>query len=288
MQITGLWGMDTKGPMTERKLPQPRQKSGPPTAGKSKLLSVQLRPVVTLTGTALLIGGAIGIFSSGFGLPSLIATSVGAVVLILNQFLKKSITSPVEAAEMIHTQREAKLKELKRQISKSQYLENVGDLGERTAQQLTQISDRFKKFQELLQQKFNPNEITYGRYYSAAERTFLSILDNLNLSAASLGNIDAIDPKYIDEQLKQLSVDASKNAGEINSLNERKLLRKKQIESVMELLAFNEKAITEFDRVSTALSEVKTQRGQSDATLEAAMQELTELANRAKKYSITS
>lgn len=164
----------------------------------------------------------------------------------------------------------------------------MGDLGERTAQQLTQISDRFKKFNHLLEQKFSPSEITFGRYYSAAERTFLAVLDNLNRNATSLENLDAIDPNYIEEQLKKLSIDPSKNREEINSFNERKMLREKQTNIVNEILSFNEKAITDFDRVSTALSEIKTQSGHSDVSLDSAMEELTELANRAKKYSIIS
>jgi hypothetical protein len=67
---------------------------------------------------------------------------------------------------------------------------------------------------------------------------------------------------------------------------ERRELRKKQEESIRGALEFNEKALTEFDRVSAALSEIRTSKGLSDMGLEASMAELLELANRAKKYSI--
>ena len=97
-----------------------------------------------------------------------------------------------------------------------------------------------------------------------------------------------MDPHYTDGQLKERerNVDAF-DIMKKETLQERKLLREKQISIVTELLAFNEKAITEFDHVSTALVAVQTQQGQSEAGLETAMAELNVLANRAKKYSIS-
>jgi hypothetical protein len=261
-------------------VPQDLSKNSNKNSGPSGV-SVRLRPAITITGLLLLVGGGVSVLSTGLSLLSAIAIFFGLVVLVVNRFLRGPSGPLLTAADQIESQREAKLKELKRYISKTQYLENVGDLGETAAAQLTQISERFKKFGDLLALKFNPNEITYTRYFSAAEQTFLSILDNLHEVATSLNNIDAIDPDYTEDQLKLHSKDNS-------ALEERKVLREKQISVVTELFAFNEKAITEFDRVSTALAEVKTQQGQSDVGLEVAMAELTELANRAKKYSIST
>lgn len=275
--------------MGDQNLPQQKHighvKENPITG----LVSVRLRPAVTATGLVLLIGGGVSILSSGLSLLSAFAILVGFVVLVTNRLLRRSSGSLLEGANKVESQRETKLKELKRYINKAQYLENVGDHGEKTAAQLNQISERFKKFQDLLALKFNPGEITYARYFSAAEQTFLSILDNLHNAATSLNNISAIDPTYTDVQLKEHARNAGVSDGkEKEALQERKVLREKQISIVTELLAFNEKAITEFDRVSTALAAVKTQPGQSDTGLEAAMAELTELANRAKKYSIST
>lgn len=266
--------------MGDQNLPNQRQVKGTPEKSGSTPVSVRLRPAVTVTGLILLVGGMISVLSAGFGLFSTLAIGAGVAVLITNRLLIRSSQPLLDGANQVEANRELKLKELKRYISKAQYLEHVGDLGEKTAAQLNQISERFKKFQDLLALKFNPSEITYSRYFSAAEQTFLSILDNLHQAATSLNNISSMDPTYTDDQLK------GNGSGDMVALKERKSLREKQVSIVTELLSFNEKAITEFDRVSTALSEVQTQRGQSDTGLETAMAELAELASRAKKYSI--
>ena len=267
--------------MGDQNLPQQNQVRQVQEKSSTSGVSVRLRPAVTVTGLILLVGGGISFVFAGLGLFSTVAIGLGIAALVTNSLLRRSGDPLLQGANQLEFQRETKLKELKRYISKTQYLENVGSHGEKAAAQLIQISERFKKIQDLLALKFNIGEITYARYFSAAEQTFLSILDNLHDVATSLNNISAIDPAYTDEQLKS-------NGQETAALQERKTLREKQISRVIELFAFNEKAITEFDRVSTALAAVKTQQGQSDTGLESAMAELTELANRAKKYSVST
>jgi hypothetical protein len=221
-------------------------------------LPEKYRPAVTVTGLSLLTAGAVGVLWAGFSLIPALALGLGTLVFLVSRLLRPA--TPVLDAD-------SGLKPLKRFISKAQYLENVGDLGEKTASQLDEISDRFNTFQKLLLLKFSPEEITYSRYFGSAHQTYLSVLDNLNEVATSLVVINAMAPSRVEE---------------------RESLREKQIESVKELLALNDRAITEFDRVSTALSDVKTARGYADTDLDAAMQQLAQLAERAKKYSITN
>lgn len=248
--------------MLSSKLPQTQNALKPAVSSPSQPVLVRLRPVVTLSSLALVLGGSIGAFA-GFVFFGWMAAALGAGTLLFSRFF---IKKPAAILQQFELQEAARFKELKRQIRKTQYLENVGELGEKTAQQLEQISKRFDKFALLLSQKFNPRELTFGRYYSAAEQTHLATLDNLSSCAASLNQLDVID----------------------ESNAERQDLRQKQIEKIKELLAENEKAITEFDRVSTALSSVRIQRGEADVGLEQAMAELTELGQRAKKYASPS
>jgi len=274
--------------MSEQKLPEQRRQALPNETSRDRTLTVQLRPAVSAAGVILLVGGVGSLVFSGIGFLSALAIVFGVLTLLINGLLKRS-QAPLDAFDQIESSQEQKIKELKRYVSKSQYLENVGGLGEKAADQLTQINERFKKFQDLLLLKFNPGEITFSRYHSAAEQTFLSILDNLNFVATSLNNINAIDPKYIDDRLKEATkTGAQQDAAEVASLKERKVLREQQISRIQELFSFNEKAITEFDRVSATLSETQTRKGESNIGLEASMAQLTELANRAKKYSVSS
>lgn len=192
-------------------------------------------------------------------------------------------------AETLYVGQQEKLKELKRFISKTQYLENVGNLGERAADQLKQSSERFQKFEALLLLKFSPQELTYTRYHSAGGDAFLALLDSLNRVATTLYSLNAVDLKKLEERLKELNTISAteRSRAELESLEERKVLREQQVVKITELLAMNEKALTEFDRVSLALSDIQTRKGETNVGLDAALAELSELANRAKKYTVS-
>lgn len=237
---------------------------------------VHPRPAA-IVGWALIAGGLAGFALWGAALWGLLAGGAGLVALLLKRRPRKAPagSGPSPAAP--------RLKELKRYVSKTQYLENVGDLGERAAQQLSQVSQRFTQFQSLLALKFDPEEITFSRYHAAAEQVYLSVLDHLQVIATTLNSVDAIDPRYIAARIGEL---AGTDAAEIRHLEERERLRARQIATVGELLALNEQAITELDRVRSALADTQTRKGASDVGLEAAMAELSRLADRAKKYEI--
>jgi hypothetical protein len=244
---------------TEKQLP-----ASSPTNSTQRIQNVQrvrLRPAVLYVGGgALLIAGG-AVILKGISLLVSLALVFGLISLAFGVKVQRA-PSPQELALRAEEARAEQLKQLKRTISKTQYLENVGDLGERAAAQLGHIQERFSSFQGLLSQKFNPSEITYGRYLAAAEQTYLSILDNLSLAAARLNTLEAMEPSA--------------------------QTRTEQTSRVNELFNFNEKAIVEFDRVSLALSDVQTRQGNSSVGLDSAMAELTELAARAKKYSVDS
>jgi len=254
--------------MANSNLPDRKEVHAPTVKGGQ--FSVRLRPLVTITGAALIVSSAVTLLASGLGVFSILGFLAGTAVLFTDRLLRKSF-SPMPGLLPGESKREARIKDLKRYISKTQYLENIGDFGEITARHLTQISERYKNFQAILEKKFDPGELTFGRYHSAAEQTFLSILDNLHNVALSLNNLSTMDPS---------------TKSETTPPTERQKLRDHEVLKIKELLSFNEQAITEFDRVSTALSQVQTKKGESDTGLEAAMAELKELADRAKKYSV--
>lgn len=249
----------------------------------SGVLNARRKPFIWIAG---------GLVAGGLG-----ATILGAdIVLSLSLFgagvlalLRVAMTrKPVSPQEIDALERQARLKELTRYIGKTRYLEYVEDLGEQAAEQMAQASGQFKSFQDLLGLKFAPNELTFGRYYNAGEQTFLAILDNLSVVAATLNSINVVDPGQLNARLEQLKKDGggADDATEIKALEERKNLRNRDVRRVTELLAFNEGAITEFSRIRVALAEIRTRKGESDIGLESAMAELTLLANRAQKYAL--
>ncbi len=258
----------------------PSKTAQPPTQHKTASAPAPLARPTAVIGWTLIVGGLAGFAFWGAGWWALLAGAVGVVALFIKRRSKTELAHASDGSEA-----DLRLKELKRYVSKTQYLENVGDLGERAAQQLSQISHRFTQFQELLVLKFDPEEITFARYHAAAQHVYLSVLDHLQLIATTLNSVDAIDPRYIKARVNELAGD-SNSAAEIKNLEEREQLRDRQIATVRELLSLNEQAITEFDRVRAALADAQTRKGASDVGLEAAMAELALLAERAKKYEI--
>ncbi len=232
----------------------------PQLASSSGQLPESRRAPVGAVALVVAGGGVAALFVFGPGLLSIMAIVLGLLVFAGAALVRKSLQAT--GSLMGDTER---IKLLKRQIMKSKYLENVGDLGERVADQMELSSERFEKLKALLGLKFEPSELTYGRYLSVAEAAFLSVFDNLHAAAISLNALD----------VKDTSADS-----------ERLVLRQQQLTKVKQLLELNERAITELERVSAALAEVKTRRGEGSHSLDALMAELAELAKRAKLYSV--
>jgi hypothetical protein len=271
--------------MDDRNIPTP---ISPRTSGQTL---VRLRPAVQIAALALILGGAIHLILYSMGLISTLLILIGIGTFLFARFLKREVDTLIDENNRKSIPSGAdQLKELRKYISKTQYLENVGSWGEKASEQFAQICERHKSFQDLLLLKFGPNEITYARYHSAAEQTYLSVLDRLREVATVLNSINPIHPKEINAKLQDLAKlgDSPQSVSEVSSLNERKLLWERQTSRIDEILALNEKAITEFDRVTSALSETRTQRGESNQDLDSAMAHLRELAERAKKYDISS
>lgn len=232
-------------------------------------------------GGSLTTAGGIGIAFSGGILP-IIALALGLLALLATALAKRSLATPAVGHD-------ARLRELKRYIGKTRYLENVGDLGERTGHQLAQATEQYEGFAHLLKLKFAPTELTYSRYYDAGEQAFLSILDNLSTAATSLHGLNATDLHRLDARLAQLAArDSAESRAELADLRRRRDEHGREVARINELLALNERALTEFNRVRVALTNVQTRKGEADLGLDAAMAELKELARRAERYGKTS
>lgn len=251
----------------------------PATTGKQVAVSsTKTLRIWTWIGGALAVAGAAGMVLGG-GVLAILALGLGLVTALLTALAKRSLATPNAVG------RHARLRELRRYISKTRYLENVGDLGERTAHQMERAIEQYEGFVHLLQLKFAPTELTYSRYYDAGEQAFLSILDNLSTVATSLHGLNATDVRRLDARLAQLAAPGNADpTAELKELRAQKDERENEVARINELLARNERAFTEFSRVRAALSKVETRKGAADVDLDAAMTQLNEMARRADKY----
>lgn len=214
--------------------------------------------------------------------PELLVTSVSALGLAagvgawLWRSRRRAGTPAPAAAPM------ADLKVLKRGLSRCQYLEHVDTrMAETALNQFEQGEERFEQLQARLAAKFEPTELTYGRYLSAATLVHEAMLGNLWEVEALLNHLDSLHAPHTMPQIEKLRRAAQGGEG----LPERLRLGEETEAKIRDHLAYNDRALTELDRVIMAVSDIQTSKSSPRVDLESAMDELRELAARAKKYS---
>jgi len=154
--------------------------------------------------------------------------------------------------------------------------------------QLRQLQEKFDNFVSILKQALEPEEMTYGRYLGIAEQVYLSSLDNLERAVGALASIKTIDLRLIDERIEMIHEDGvvtKAEETEQDSLNQRRDLHKQQLDKVAELVAQNERAMTQLDFTAAAIADMRTRSGQASMDMETAMAELQGLIERAPKYN---
>lgn len=147
-------------------------------------------------------------------------------------------------------------------------------------QQLEQLTRKFQNFEAVLGKKLDSGELTYNRYLGIAEQVFLNALDNLEQLAFALQSIAAINMESINNRLRGMADDSEERA----PLLERAQLWHDQHEKADDLLLENEHAMTQLDRVSARLAEIRTREGHAHMDMENAMAELENLISKASQY----
>lgn len=153
--------------------------------------------------------------------------------------------------------------------------------------QLKSIQVKLENVQELLSMKLKPTELTYGRFLGAAEQVALSVLDNLNTVVSLLKSAASIEPGYIEERLQSLQGTANPTQAQEDqymSLKDRLELWNSQLTKVDQLMARNEEAMTEMERISAAVAQWQTGRKFAGSDFESAIKQLHALAANAHEY----
>ena len=243
---------------------------------KNLLHPMTLFPSVAGLGTIfgiILLGPWMWVMTAGlFGLSFL---SWGA-----NQFLRfeKLAASHMTALrEQLQEKRQQKIALLKDQLHQLGCTSGSSQLGK--------LHEKYQTFKEVLDQKFNPNEFTYGRYLGMAEQVYLAGLDNLEKISLSLKSISTIDEGYIQGELKSLEGKAGQaTQAQRDALLERLQIIKDSQDKVQNLLAQNEKAMTQLVTTAARLTDIETAPGQSSMMMDEAMNELSRLTQNMQMY----
>lgn len=155
-------------------------------------------------------------------------------------------------------------------------------------EQVEKLQVKFNALVDILGQKMDPGELTFGRYIGIAEQVFLSGIDNLDRAAGALTSIRSIDPDDLTRRIQALEL-AGKRAPaqhqELITLRQRLELYDKQKQKIAMLMAQNEEAMTRLDLTAAAIADMKPIRGHASMDMESAMNELQALIKRASSYS---
>jgi hypothetical protein len=262
---------------------------------KRVVLSRSLQHPLTLYPTAVGVLGAVGI--GLFGPVTLaVAAAVAGLGVGLGHLATQVLVRPNSVAaqhfrelhEQLSARRAAMLEDLESRLKKSAKVEGCRTHADQALKQFNMVRKRFETMQNLLASKFEPTELTYSRYFVAGEQAYLAVLDTLDGIAGRLQSACAIDPRYFEERVNAMRHQKTVTPAdeeELRTLKDRMALRSSQLETVNDLLTFNENAITEFDRVNAAVAQVRGVKSQTGVDLDSAMRELETLAQRAKKLS---
>ncbi len=255
-------------------------------SGQNRALVLTRRAVPVAVGVSALV--ALGFALLRVRGVVMVLALVGLVALFTGVFRLVNRVAEASAPRLAGPSEE--VKQQKRVLSRCQYLESIDPaLAEKALTQFEQNEDRIGKFREVLRAKFEPGELTFGRYLSAAEQLYTAVFENLRDVGVMLSNLDSLSVREARKELGVLERFATLSDDErrtADGLRDRLAIAERTEAEIRSRLAYNDSALTEFDRVNLALSSIKTSKSTSNIDLEATMSELRELADRAKKYSL--
>lgn len=148
------------------------------------------------------------------------------------------------------------------------------------SEQLRNFENAFSRFQDILDDRFNPTELTYARYLGVAENVFLGGLDNLRNIVILKKALQNTDDNVLRDRLNDTSIDPV----EQHALRERLASYETSQKEIERLLVTNERALTTLERVTQTLAVTQVGAGTGESDTEAAMSELERLSSRLNDY----
>jgi hypothetical protein len=208
----------------------------------------------------------------------LILGGLAALILVSMALVKKS--RGYSSHSGVKTVNDAN-KALKSDLFKLQFTENAEKFGEKISLQFDELEKKYNSYLQTLNQKFNPNEITYDRYLQPVQQVQQSLQENfkkLKDVTIFIGNNAASAKELAKKPSDTLSAE-EKNKLDIN---------KKYLTHFDELYSINQKALNELDSLTLSLAQVNSGQSSDPKQIEYLVRELSALSERAKKYNIQS
>jgi hypothetical protein len=243
-----------------------------------------LKYSVALLLGALVGGGLLGMTELAF---FAIVGTLGASCIswVLNRYIRAGNFEHRYVAKLktaLEQATERKLSDLKKNLSEWGY--------PRGAEQLEQFRKKFTRLVDVLDDKVNPAEITFARFFGFAQQVMLAGIDNLAAALSAIKSISEIDENYIRKRLKEIGFKKGNLSDAVNeekAVLEKSLTKKEeQLAKVEQLMLENEKALALLDETTVAIANADLAKGEAQVDLESAMNMLSEITERSKEYSI--
>lgn len=150
--------------------------------------------------------------------------------------------------------------------------------------QLNDFKIKFDTFVDVLDDRFNPGELTFIRYMSVAEQVYLSALDNLRNAVISSKAIQSTDVKNLESRLANLGSSANDEI-ERAALTERLRGHQETTKEITDLIVLNEKALAVLEGVTQKLARTQVSKGMADSDTESAVAELGRMGAMLARYA---
>lgn len=149
--------------------------------------------------------------------------------------------------------------------------------------QLEDFKAKFATFVDVLDDRFNPGELTFIRYMSVAEQVYLSALDNLRNAVISSKAIQSTNPLELTNRLEKLGTTANDDIQRA-ALNQRLYGYQETTKDIADLIALNEKALAVLEGVTHKLARTQVTKGMADSDTESAVEELGRMGAMLAQY----
>lgn len=149
--------------------------------------------------------------------------------------------------------------------------------------QMQKLSARFENFVEVLEEKFDPSELTYKRFRGIGNEILVVTMENVEQIVSALKNIEDIDHFAVKKELNDLEF-SGKNPEKQDVLKKRLFLRDAELRRIDQLVLQNEKAITQMDETVIEISKIKAGSDGKPKDFNTAMRGLIDINNRIKDH----
>jgi hypothetical protein len=258
---------------------------------KKAVRSESLFHPVTLYSTSLGLLAGLGCFLFAeqrliLAVGTVVLLGLGAGMAAVNMFFRGDVIARKyldTLSSRFAKEREYMLQSLCGDLKECIQIKGAEQYSAQAQQQYRFIEDRYTKFKTMLAHKLNQGELTYARFLGAAEQVYLGGLDTLRRIVVLLQSVNTIDPEYIAmrlAELNRLTQPEKADEREFATLKNRLELREQQLQQINQLLTDNEESMTVMSHTVATVAQMRTHGGLASMELDAAMDNLRELAGR--------